>query len=226
MNCQGCKFEITSNMVHAVKQNMCPVCGDKIMSSEKLQQYTSLRRVLSRQQLTNNPSAEAKLCERIIALLLEHFDFTLIQDVELNEDLIDLDVPATDSEPEVEMTEEVVPLSTQNESGGNPRRISREGSTVRDQKHVLPIEDGDSGVNQMRREVYAETYGEQGDGDGNGNTILRDTETGDEIDLEEAKGFFPGQEEEVGTDTATEQVQSLQEVARSGKSEGRVRRMK
>ena len=90
MHCQNCEFEITTSMTYAVKQNICPSCGGTIMSAEKMKQYGYLRQVLSRHQLTNNPNIEAKLRERLIALVLESFDIIPIQDIEVDEELIDL----------------------------------------------------------------------------------------------------------------------------------------
>lgn len=230
MLCQECNFEITSQMTHAVRQNSCPACGAEIMSAAKMQQYRQLRQVLVQNQLTNNPAAEVKLREKLIALILQHFELTLVQAVEVDTDLVDLD-GGEEQTIKVEADEAafVVPLDGSQGGGGSPRRIMREGSQVQDGKHQLPEGGGGGELDQMRREVYSETYGEQQEG-----VVLRDTETGDEIDLEEAKEFFPGHENEVGTGaetegetrTAEEQVQSLQEIAKTGKGSGRFRRVK
>jgi|GEM_PF-5403973 len=218
MLCQECQFEITAQMTHAVRQNNCPACGAKIMSAEKMQQYRQLRQVLTQHQLTNNPVVEAKLREKIIALVLQHFELTLVQTVEMDPDLIDLD---GDASPVTETQEET---NRDNKSSGvqsTPKRIARGGQGVRDQKHSSLVTDKGASLDRLRREVFEDTYGEVGE-----DVALQDVELveGEDISMEEAKQFFPGHEKEVGVEMVNNEV--LDQEQEVEPTEGRIRRVR
>jgi len=82
MECKNCGNEILPEMRAAISVNGCPFCGHEIMDPERLEQMLALEDVLASKQFTNQPEVDIAIREKVIALLLEHFDFRLIKDIE------------------------------------------------------------------------------------------------------------------------------------------------
>ena len=119
MKCISCSNSIDPKMKVAVGCNACPFCGEPIMNEKRHGQMLQLDRVLTNARFTNSESIDVKLKEKVITLLLEHFEFKRTTSAPVEEDVIVLDstesvspapvkkVPA--EEPEVEEVPEEVP---------------------------------------------------------------------------------------------------------------------
>jgi hypothetical protein len=70
MTCESCNTEIPAAFEHAVANNMCPKCGSKIMSAEKMEAFLHLRKDLSNIQMSMDPS---ETVDRIVTHLVSNY---------------------------------------------------------------------------------------------------------------------------------------------------------
>ena len=88
----------------AVGCNACPFCGEPIMNEKRHGQMLELDRVLANARFTNTESIDIKLKEKVITLMLEHFEFKRITSSLSEEDVIVIDnteeVPPPPSPPQ------------------------------------------------------------------------------------------------------------------------------
>lgn len=73
MKCKNCSAEIAPQWTHAINSNVCPSCGDEIMSKDELGVLAEVRDAVS--QMNTNP-------EGLAGWLLSHYKLTKIGDAE------------------------------------------------------------------------------------------------------------------------------------------------
>jgi len=93
-------------MKAAIAKNECPFCAEQIMEPEKLEQLRHLEQVLSTKQFTNKEEVNRLIREKVIELLLQHFEFKRITPVEQTDDVIVLDDKEDDSDTAAEEQKE------------------------------------------------------------------------------------------------------------------------
>lgn len=79
MRCQQCEVDVSLDFTYAIEANLCPKCGNDIMSSERHDQYLfliqDLKRVL---QVTSNPNINQKIVNQVSSVLMDSYKFRKI----------------------------------------------------------------------------------------------------------------------------------------------------
>lgn len=73
MKCGKCSVDIPSSFEFAIKQNVCPKCGLKLMSDATMKVFFDLKQRLQEVELTMNPSANY---ERLALFLISNYEIT------------------------------------------------------------------------------------------------------------------------------------------------------
>lgn len=84
MECQNCKVMVDYKFEFAIRSNNCPACGKHIMTTEKLNIYASLKKILS----TNVKDIDV---DTVASLIISNFELKQVSKEELENGTIEVD---------------------------------------------------------------------------------------------------------------------------------------
>ena len=132
MRCESCNAPIPGNMRGALRNNVCPYCGEELMNEMKAEQYYNLLVLLDTTQFTNRPDLDSQIRDKVANLMVSQFVFRKISSPQ-EEDIVLVETPSI---PTIEVSPEPVEVA---QPQPKPKKQSRKKQKAKARPPESPL---------------------------------------------------------------------------------------